>query len=68
MTMFQNLRRSLPEGRQLQVECGACGRKAAFTRTEAVRRFGEDAAPMDIRRKLVCRGCGAKGAVLRVWI
>jgi hypothetical protein len=67
MTMFQNLHRSLPPHQRLQIECGACGRKASWTRDEAFRKLGLDATPPDIRRRLVCGACG-RGDAVRIWI
>lgn len=67
MTMFQNLRRSLPAHRQLGIACDRCGREARWSFSEAVRRLGADASPSEIRRRLVCGGCGTREAV-RLWV
>ena len=66
MTMFQNLHRSLAQGRTLKLACEACPHRADWTRAEAIARLGPDAIPVDIRRRLACGVCG-RGAP-RVWI
>ena len=67
MTMFQNLRRSLPPHRSLAIACERCGREVRWSQGEAVGRLGADASPPEIRRRLVCGGCGAREAI-RLWI
>jgi len=67
VTMFQNLHRSLDQGKTLKLQCEVCEHLATLTATDARARCGADATPMDIRRRAKCRGCGAEGRV-RVWI
>jgi hypothetical protein len=67
MTMFQNLHRMMNGAQTLKIECEGCQRRATWSRDEAFRRLGPDATPSDIRRRLVCGGCGTAGWV-RVWI
>ena len=67
MTMFQNLRRMMGQGGTLKIECEACGRRAIWTQDQAFKRLGPDAIPADIRRRLVCGGCGVAGRA-HVWI
>lgn len=51
----------------LQIECGACGRRASWPRAVAFDRLGPSAMPCDIRRRLRCAACGERNDV-RVWI
>jgi hypothetical protein len=67
MTMFQNLSRMMAGGAALKIKCEACGRQTTWRSDEAFRRLGPDATPYEIRRRLVCIGCGATGWV-QVWI
>jgi endogenous inhibitor of DNA gyrase (YacG/DUF329 family) len=67
MMMFQTLCRSMAPHERLSAECERCARKAVWSREEAFRLFGPDAAPAEIRRRLVCADCGTNVAV-RVWI
>jgi hypothetical protein len=64
--MFQNLRRMLAQSATLKIECEASGRRTAWTQGEAFKRLGPDATPFDIRRRLVCGGCGTAGWA-RIW-
>lgn len=65
--MFQNLRRMMVESATLKIECEGCHRRTAWTQDEAFKRLGPDATPYEIRRRLVCGGCGVAGWA-RVWI
>lgn len=67
MTMFQNLHRMLSGAATLKMACGGCGREATWTARQALDRLGGDATPADLRRRLVCSGCGKSGGA-RVWI
>jgi hypothetical protein len=67
MQMFQTLARTMSPSDRLHVQCGACQHEAEFTQDEAVARFGADASPYEIRRRLRCGDCDAVGFV-RVWI
>jgi hypothetical protein len=67
MTMFQNLHRSMGPADTLEIVCEGCGRRASWRQAEAFRKLGSDATPADIRRRLVCTGCGQRGGA-RVWI
>jgi hypothetical protein len=69
MTMFQNLARTMEPGDMLKIECVRCGRRTAWSKAEASLRLGDHAAPYDIRRRLRCSGCGARGGGrVKVWI
>ena len=63
--LFQNLNRSLRPHQVLKAQCEDCHRRVTFARPEAVRLFGSDATPMEIRARLVCRAC--RGSA-RIWI
>lgn len=63
--LFQNLHRSLRPDQVLKAQCEGCDRRVTFDRPEAVRLFGSDATPMEIRARLVCRVCGGSA---RIWI
>jgi DNA-directed RNA polymerase subunit RPC12/RpoP len=67
MTMFQNLRRMMPERSTLKIECEPCGHQATWSQDQAFRRLGPDATPFEIRRRLRCDECGVRGRS-RVWI
>ena len=67
MTMFQNLRRMLAEAATLKIACDGCGHEATWTAAQAFQRLGPDAAPAEIRRRLVCGSCGRPGRA-RIWI
>ena len=67
MTMFQNLRRTMAPADTLKIQCEPCGHRVAWPHREAVQRCGPDATPMDIRRRVRCKVCGAEGRV-QVWI
>jgi len=67
MTMFQNLHRMMDGSATLKIRCEACDHRATWTRDAAFRRLGPDATPFDIRRRLVCAGCGVAGWA-HVWI
>jgi hypothetical protein len=64
--MFQTLSRSMAPGETLKAECG-CGRQASWPQAQAMRVFGPDATPYDIRRRLRCLGCDRLDWA-RVWI
>jgi hypothetical protein len=67
--MFQNLNRSMTQGETLKIGCTACPHVAALTRREAIARFGPEATPFDLRRRLArapCRECGTLAP--RIWI
>ena len=64
--MFQTLFRSMAPGETLKVECG-CGRSASGPQTQAMKVFGPDATPYDIRRRLRCLDCDRRDWA-RVWI
>jgi hypothetical protein len=69
MTMFQNLHRSMTQGETLKIGCTACPHIATLTRSQAIARFGPDATPCDLRRRLArapCRACGTPRP--SVWI
>lgn len=58
VTMFQTLRRVMTDnGSTLKIRCGRCGHIRGWSREEALRRFGPDAAPYDIRRRAYCGVC-----------
>jgi hypothetical protein len=61
MTMFQNLRRVMGEASTLKLECEACGHEARWTRSQAFARLDPDASPYEIRTRLRCESCGARG-------
>jgi hypothetical protein len=67
MTMFQNLNLMMGEAQTLKIRCETCDRRAELSRSEAVAKFGADAAPYDIRRRSTCAGCGARNSAV-VWI
>ena len=67
VTMFQNLHRMMGRGGTLKIECEPSGRRVIWTQDQAFTRLGPDATPPDIRRRLVCDGCGTAGRA-RVWI
>jgi endogenous inhibitor of DNA gyrase (YacG/DUF329 family) len=60
--MFQTLCRTMGAQDVLTARCAACGRQARWTRPQALARFGPDATPFDVRRRLKCAACGS-GAV-----
>ena len=66
MTMFQNLNRSMAQGETLKIACEARPHVATWTRAEAIARFGPEATPYDLRRRLACGECGA--ARRQAWI
>jgi hypothetical protein len=65
--MFQNLGRCLRDGSTLKTRCSKCGHEHVWAGQLALARFGPDAAPYDIRRRLRCTACGTRGLV-QVWI
>jgi hypothetical protein len=65
--MFENLGRVMKASDTLKVECGGCMRRRTFARPEAIKAFGEGAAPYDIRRKVRCTECGRSGFAM-IWI
>ena len=67
MTMFQTLHRMMANAATLKIACEACGHEATWTSAQAFKRLGPDAAPFDIRRRLVCSACGRAGRA-KVWI
>lgn len=60
MTRYETLGTTLRFQDQLHVSC-ACGRRAEFSRADAIRLFGEDATPYDIRKRLRCSRCHLVG-------
>lgn len=67
MTMFQNLHRMMTGAATLKIECEACGHQATWSSSQAFRRLGPDAIPVDIRRRLKCGACDRVGQS-KVWI
>lgn len=65
--MFQTLHRMMAGSATLKIECEACRRRTTWSQDEAFKRLGPDATPYDVRRRLVCGGCGTAGWA-RVWI
>jgi len=61
MQMFQTLHRTMSH-RPLRLTCQDCGHEAAWNRSEAMRRCGPDATPMDLRHRLRCGACGSRRA------
>jgi hypothetical protein len=51
----------------LKVECGTCGHRATWRRSEAFDRLGPDVMPCDVRERLRCSVCSERSN-LRVWI
>lgn len=64
--MFQTLARTMEPSDRLKIACD-CGRRVAWTRSEAFARCGPDTTPADLRRRLRCAGCGLAGQA-QVWI
>jgi DNA-directed RNA polymerase subunit RPC12/RpoP len=58
--MFQNLHRTMTQGRPLRLACQDCDHRAAWDRAEAIARCGPDATPMDLRARLRCSACGSR--------
>jgi hypothetical protein len=57
--MFQTLARVMQSPLDtLKIECGACGRRAVWSRAEAFDRLGPGASPTKVRARLRCAACG----------
>lgn len=66
--MFETLARVMTASSQtLKIRCRVCGRRTAWTRAEAMAALGAHASPFAVRRRLVCKRCGARGGA-DVWI
>jgi ribosomal protein L37E len=60
--MFETLQRVMSNGGdRLKLRCEACGHGAEMTREQSFAAFGPDASPFEIRRRVVCTACGARG-------
>lgn len=60
--MFETLSRMMTASSQtLKLRCQVCGRRAEWSRQRALATFGLHASPFDVRRRLVCKSCGARG-------
>ncbi len=57
----------MANGGTLKIECEACQHRATWTQDEPFQRLGPDATPYEVRRRLICGGCGSAGW-MRVWI
>ncbi|ODT86697.1 hypothetical protein [Phenylobacterium sp. SCN 70-31] len=57
---FETLGNMLGPSETLKVKCRACGRVTAFPVKLAIRAFGPDATPYDVRRKARCTACRAR--------
>jgi hypothetical protein len=68
MMMFQTLARVMLSGADtLKIECGACRRRAEWSRPQAFERLGPDATPREVCQRLRCSACGASRRA-RAWI
>lgn len=67
MQMFQTLARTMANYSLLHANCGACNHTKTFSYAAAVRAFGPDAKPWDVRDKLVCSKCGERQRI-NIWI
>ncbi len=66
--MFETLQRVMSDDADsLNLRCEACGHGARMSRARSFAAFGADASPFEIRRRLICTACGARGQT-RVWI
>ncbi len=66
--MFETLQRVMSDaGDRLKLRCEACGHGAEMTRERSFATFGPDASPFEIRRRVVCTVCRARGRS-SVWI
>jgi DNA-directed RNA polymerase subunit RPC12/RpoP len=60
--MFETLNRVMSKaGDTLKLRCEACGHRADMTRERSLSAFGPDASPFEIRHRVVCTACGARG-------
>ncbi|HEY2047971.1 MAG TPA: hypothetical protein VGH03_01405 [Caulobacteraceae bacterium] len=58
MMMFQTLHRCMAcEGATLKLRCRTCGHLRIWSKEDAFRLYGPDAAPFDIRRSSYCGEC-----------
>jgi hypothetical protein len=66
--MFQTLGNTMRAPTDtLKITCGACKHEATWSRTRAIKTFGESARPYDLGRKLKCSRC-RENSHIRVWI
>ncbi len=66
--MFETLQRVMSDAAdRLNLRCEACGHGAEMSRERSFAAFGPDASPFEIRRRVTCTACGARGQT-RVWI
>jgi hypothetical protein len=65
MAMFETLQRTMQPRDRLKIRCDACGHQVDWSKAEALDRMGSDAAPFDIRRRLVCSLCGGPA---QIWV
>jgi hypothetical protein len=66
--MFQTLGNTMTgPGDTLKIKCGACKHEATWTRSRAIKTFGEGARPYDVTLKLVCSRCRERSHI-RAWI
>lgn len=62
MSRYETLSTTLLRHERLRAAC-ACGHLAEFSQAKAIRLFGPDATPYDIRRRLRCSRCHQVGKV-----
>ncbi len=66
--MFETLQKVMSNAADtLKLHCEVCGHGADMTRERSFSKFGPDASPLEIRRRVICSGCGARGQT-KVWI
>ena len=64
MAMFETLARVMTQqSHTLKLGCEACNHRAEFTRDEAFKLFGPDAAPYDVREAAICGVCGERNRI-----
>ncbi|WGU39021.1 hypothetical protein [Phenylobacterium sp. NIBR 498073] len=62
MSKYETLISEMRYQNRLKITC-ACGHKADFRQSDAIKVFGPDATPFDIRRRMRCSRCHEIGKV-----
>jgi len=64
MVIFPKLAREMGASSTLTLQCGRCGHMQTFNREQALKLYGPDATPYDVRRNSRCSECGERGNVV----
>ncbi|CAN7311897.1 hypothetical protein LJR164_001659 [Phenylobacterium sp. LjRoot164] len=62
MSKYETLTTAMRYQDRLKIAC-ECGHQADFSQADAIKVFGPDATPFDIRRRLRCSRCHEVGKV-----